>query len=940
MALNPNVRRINPGDKSRNARPFRVSGGLLTALMLTSGALAAPLSNPSVDSYNVRAGTETFAGLYKFTTNTLLVETAEAITNMGSDAIKFYLGSDASGQSGVTLASNITNLLTLVRDQPSYHQVLDMPFRHFVMWAYPFANGDEWWGSGYNTTGGAKDYTEMYALTQYLLTNYNNSGKTFYLGHWEGDGYLEVSNWTVNPNPATVSGMIGWLNNRQKAVDDAKAATVCSNVFVYNYAECNRVQDAMNNPPDNNVRVIDDVVPYVTNLDYLSYSSYDSQNLNASALYNTLDYMESMLPTNKASVVPGERIWIGEYGWGYESVAAQEPLNRAYIQRLLGWSYNGHCLPFILMWEMYSNYNPNGATNYCLIDYQDNKVPSWYLHNYFYNAARMATARWLETNGTLPSEVQFTELVTNMLDSVLPAPINLVISNYGSALGSNSSASVSGQLTQGVYGDDQAKVWVYYGTQDAGTAAGSWQHSLLAGLNTNFNPTTFTVYLTNLVAQTNYYFRFWASNASSQVWAPASSQFTTASLNPQSFGSQMKISFAGYNRGVTLTNFPVLVCLGTNCPGFSYSGFASPSGGDLRFADATGLVPLYHEIDEWNTNGTSYVWVQVPVLSGPTNSIWAYWGNPAATNPPAWTTNGSVWTPNFLVVYHLKENGFPYADSTGQHPALTGVAPGSTAGVVGHGGTFNGTSDYLNAGTINVGSGFTLSAWVNVSPLANNIVGIWCSKPGGYTSPGFGIYVNSYNTTNQELRLETSDGTNGQDAETGPSAVSSNQWHFVAAAVNVAGGTARMFVDGVDETAKNNVQTTLPTQLVVDLGRFTNSVYFFNGSIDEARIDANVRDSNWMWASWMTVASNSMLSAYSSVTRSSPSLSIGAAGSGGLVGTWPATGVGFKLYTTTSLSPPIRWSLATNAPAYINSQWQITLPTNSAGPVFYRLQSQ
>ena len=54
-----------------------------------------------------------------------------------------------------------------------------------------------------------------------------------------GDG------WTTNPSPATISGMIGWLNNRQQAVDDAKAATPHTNVYVFNYAECNRVRDAM-----------------------------------------------------------------------------------------------------------------------------------------------------------------------------------------------------------------------------------------------------------------------------------------------------------------------------------------------------------------------------------------------------------------------------------------------------------------------------------------------------------------------------------------------------------------------------------------------------------------------------------------------------------------------------------------------------------------------
>src|ERR1700722_19852290 len=144
---------------------------LASAAVLRTGSL----SNPAVDAYNVRVGTETFAGLYHFTTNTLLVETAEAITNLGSDIIKFYMGSDTSLQSGVTLASNVTTLLTLARDDPSYSQVLGMPFRHFIMWAYPFANADSWWANGYNTVQGTNDYKEMYDLTCYFLTNFNSS---------------------------------------------------------------------------------------------------------------------------------------------------------------------------------------------------------------------------------------------------------------------------------------------------------------------------------------------------------------------------------------------------------------------------------------------------------------------------------------------------------------------------------------------------------------------------------------------------------------------------------------------------------------------------------------------------------------------------------------------------------------------------------------------
>ena len=128
--------------------------------------LAATLSDAEVDKYNVRIGTQTFAGLYQFTTNMLLVETAGAIHDMGSDTIKLYLGVNYPRQYNTTLPSSITNLTTLVRDYSPVHQVFDMPFRHIIAWAYPFANVDAPFGNGYSATEANNDYREMYDLTQ------------------------------------------------------------------------------------------------------------------------------------------------------------------------------------------------------------------------------------------------------------------------------------------------------------------------------------------------------------------------------------------------------------------------------------------------------------------------------------------------------------------------------------------------------------------------------------------------------------------------------------------------------------------------------------------------------------------------------------------------------------------------------------------------------
>ncbi len=48
---------------------------------------------------------------------------------------------------------------------------------------------------------------------------------------------------------------------------------------------------------------------------------------------------------------------------------------------------------------------------------------------------------------------------------------------------------------------------------------------------------------------------------------------------------QTRITFTNYLRSAILTNFPVLVVLNTNLPGFSYGTFASETAGDLRFQE-------------------------------------------------------------------------------------------------------------------------------------------------------------------------------------------------------------------------------------------------------------------------------------------------------------------------------------------------------------------
>jgi len=362
----------------------------------------------------------------------------------------------------------------------------------------------------------------------------------------------------------------------------------------------------------------------------------------------------------------------------------------------------------------------------------------------------------------------------------------------------------------------------------------------------------------------------------------------------------MRITFSGYTNTETLADFPVLVRLSTNISGFSYSQFASPSdGADLRFTAANGRE-LPFEIDQWNPAGESLVWVQVPSITSSNDYITAHWGNAADSAMPPSNTNGAVWTTlsganNFLLVYHLSHSGFPVADSTLQHPATYGVAPTLATGIVGNGNAFNGTSQFLDPGPINVGKTFTVSAWVNIASNASNEQTVWCNKQGGWNTAGFDFYVNSYQTNDGKIYFDTADGVGGNvSARTVSHVFSFGQWHLLTGTMDGSNGVVHVFVDGVDQTINTGVDTAFQTTNYARCGSLltgapgTAGNLYFNGSMDDTRIESAVRSPAWVWASWATVA-NSSFASFGTITL--PIVTLQAQETNGQVMlTWP-TGV-------------------------------------------------
>jgi hypothetical protein len=383
-----------------------IYGTITLALATCAGAAFA--TNAPLDSYNYVIGTQTIGAAYQFTKEPRLVETARAILAMGSSTLKFSL----EPQGGVVPKPR--TLTETARNDPAVRALFAMPFANYVMWVSPL---DAPAGGPFAAARLGAERQELYDLTTHLLKTYSGTGKSFYLGNWEGDWLLTRMDLNKAPSPEEVQSMVDWANTRQKAVNDARHDTAHTNVQVYYYVEVNRVGDAM----EGKVRVANKVLPR-TNPDFVSYSSYDSQDGDTESNYaEALDYLAAQLAPKPGIV--GKRVFIGEYGMPAlgNSPQAQANLTRHVMRAGLRWG-----CPFVLYWEMYNNeVTPDGRQRgFWLIDDHDVKQPVYFLHQKFYERARAYVSEFTARNGRRPSREEYGIAALAWLPVAPPAPTN------------------------------------------------------------------------------------------------------------------------------------------------------------------------------------------------------------------------------------------------------------------------------------------------------------------------------------------------------------------------------------------------------------------------------------------------------------------------------------------------------------------------------------
>ena len=331
------------------------------------------------------------------------------------------------------------------------------------------------------------------------------------------------------------------------------------------------------------------------------------------------------------------------------------------------------------------------------------------------------------------------------------------------------------------------------------------------------------------------------------------------------YSHKFSITFDGYEGSETLTNFPVLVKVSEGFPaGFSYADCLKSNGDDLRFADAEDNL-LASEIDTWNSNGVSRVWVKVPSLTSSTK-ITAYYGLESA---PA-VNAASVWANGYVGVWHMSETALPLTESSG---VSTPIDNGHANVVYGYSGLIGNAVDMSN-----VTNAYQKGGWANRLSAADDddldgftdfTLEIWTRQEawGDANNPillakrseqvcSYHWYCNKLgDSTRAACMVLSTNGTSTVDKSGNTTHPVLGEWTHQAFVRNTAANNFKSFVNGTNSNTWGDSYGTLPIASTSERLSFGsgNRGYPFPGQIDEARISRVARSGNWIQATHDTV---------------------------------------------------------------------------------------
>ena len=288
-------------------------------------------------------------GKYCLTEEDFLNEGANQVLALGSRVIKVWFHNPQRSYPFNSQWPDMDSLVEIAQS-PYFLRLFSRPFTTYVMMCFSTGRGAAYWRKGITEEQKRDEQRQFYELAKHLLTQYEGTGKSFILQHWEGDWLIRGSyDRNVDPAPEAIAGMIEWLNARQAGVNQAREELGSHRVRVYHAAEVNRVVKSMKEGKPN---LVNKVLPY-TPLDLVSYSAWDStteQSENPGLFREALDFIAKNMPDSPA--FGNRNVYVGEFG------APENRFPAGRIQKMipnvvetgLDWG-----CPYIIYWQLYCN---------------------------------------------------------------------------------------------------------------------------------------------------------------------------------------------------------------------------------------------------------------------------------------------------------------------------------------------------------------------------------------------------------------------------------------------------------------------------------------------------------------------------------------------------------------------------------------------------------
>ena len=377
---------------------------------------------------------------------------------------------------------------------------------------------------------------------------------------------------------------------------------------------------------------------------------------------------------------------------------------------------------------------------------------------------------------------------------------------------------------------------------------------------------SYTASLTGLASGTTYWWKLVATNGVNQSESDVGSFRTLDAIDATAFDTRVPITISGYTGASTLTNFPVLVKLAAGVPvGFDYAD-CTEDGADIRFSAADGLV-LPHEIDTWNTNGESFVWVKIPAISGTGTTFSMYYGAPDLTALPAVDPH-DVWTAaDHRAVWHFATN-----------------AAESAQGLVAS--TATGTPSYENDGAVgkcwqSAGEAWLQYAneasWSRLGPGSTLTISVWAKFDS--SSYGYNRILSTMSTWEQPAGYELTVQDDVNEITVGSSGKSqyqkvvspgpSDEMVYLTAVYNADDTYADLYVNGVLQEHKLLNPVVQPTEAMT-VACVAGGGNVWNGKLDELRLHAAAESADWVKACYDTMAAPSSFAVLSPAESTDP----------------------------------------------------------------------